>query len=38
MNSPNAAQEIRQSGTFGFADRAIPFAELNGMFRRPRGG
>lgn len=33
-----AAQEIRQSGTFGFANRAIPYAELNGMFKRPRGG
>ena len=33
-----AAQEIREKGTFGFANRAIPFAEINAMFRRPRAG
>lgn len=33
-----AAHEIRHGGTFSFADRAMPFAELNGMFRRPGGG
>jgi 2-methylisocitrate lyase-like PEP mutase family enzyme len=33
-----AAQEIRSKGTFGFANQAIPFAEINAMFRRPRAG
>lgn len=33
-----AASEIRDAGTFGFADDAIPFAEMNAMFRRPRVG
>ena len=33
-----AAREIRHEGTFGFADDATPFAELNAMFRRSRAG
>ena len=33
-----AAQEIRSKGTFGFANQAIPFAEINAMFKRPRAG
>jgi len=33
-----AAQEIRNKGTFGFANQAIPFAEINAMFKRPRAG
>lgn len=33
-----AAQEIRQNGTFGFANHALPYAELNAMFARPRTG
>ncbi|HZF35109.1 MAG TPA: isocitrate lyase/phosphoenolpyruvate mutase family protein [Candidatus Angelobacter sp.] len=28
-----AAREIAASGTFGFAKEAVPFAELNGMFK-----
>ena len=33
-----AAQEIRQNGTFAFANHALPYAELNAMFARPRTG
>jgi 2-methylisocitrate lyase-like PEP mutase family enzyme len=33
-----AAQEIRRKGTFGFANHALPYAELNAMFARPRTG
>jgi 2-methylisocitrate lyase-like PEP mutase family enzyme len=33
-----AAQEIRRDGTFGFANHALPYAELNAMFARPRTG
>jgi 2-methylisocitrate lyase-like PEP mutase family enzyme len=33
-----AAREVREQGTFTFADDAIPFAEINAMFRKPRGG
>jgi 2-methylisocitrate lyase-like PEP mutase family enzyme len=33
-----AAQEIRRKGTFGFANQALPYAELNAMFARPRAG
>lgn len=33
-----AAREIREAGTFTFADDAIPFAEMNALFRRPRAG
>ena len=33
-----AAREIHDDGTFHFADAAIPFAEINAMFRRPRAG
>ena len=31
-----AAQEIRRKGTFGFANHALPYAELNALFARPR--
>jgi 2-methylisocitrate lyase-like PEP mutase family enzyme len=31
-----AAREMREHGTFGFAADAIPFAELNGLFRQLR--
>jgi 2-methylisocitrate lyase-like PEP mutase family enzyme len=31
-----AAREIRHAGTFTFANDAIPFAEINAMFRRQR--
>lgn len=31
-----AAKEIRNKGTFGFANHALPYAEINAMFRRPR--
>jgi 2-methylisocitrate lyase-like PEP mutase family enzyme len=31
-----AAREIRANGTFEFANDAIPFAEMNATFRRPR--
>jgi 2-methylisocitrate lyase-like PEP mutase family enzyme len=34
----NAAREIHDEGTFRFADTAIPYPELNAMFRRPRAG
>lgn len=30
----NAAREIQEQGTFGFADDLIPFGELNGLFRK----
>jgi 2-methylisocitrate lyase-like PEP mutase family enzyme len=30
-----AAREVRERGTFEFARKATPFAELNAMFRRP---
>ena len=33
-----AAKEIRTKGTFGFANHALPYAEINAMFRRPRAG
>ena len=33
-----AAREIRHQGTFGFADDAMPFAELNAMFGRALAG
>ena len=33
-----AAKEIRTKGTFGFANHALPYAEINAMFRRPRSG
>jgi 2-methylisocitrate lyase-like PEP mutase family enzyme len=33
-----AAREVREQGTFTFAEDAIPFAEINAMFRKPRGG
>ena len=33
-----AAKEIRTKGTFGFASHALPYAEINAMFRRPRSG
>ena len=33
-----AAHEIHDKGTFGFAGDAIPFAEINAMFRRPPAG
>jgi 2-methylisocitrate lyase-like PEP mutase family enzyme len=29
----NAAREVRSHGTFSFADAAIPYAEINAMFR-----
>ena len=29
-----AAREIREKGTFTFADDAIPFAEMNAIFRK----
>lgn len=32
----DAAREIRDSGTFTFAKRAAPYAELNEMFKRPK--
>ena len=32
-----AAKEIHDSGTFEFANEAIPFAQINAMFQRPRG-
>lgn len=32
-----AAREIRDSGTFAFADQAVPFAQINGLFSRDRG-
>jgi 2-methylisocitrate lyase-like PEP mutase family enzyme len=28
-----AAREVRARGTFTFADSAIPYAEINAMFR-----
>jgi 2-methylisocitrate lyase-like PEP mutase family enzyme len=31
-----AGQEIRATGTFDFANGAVPFREMNAMFRRPR--
>jgi 2-methylisocitrate lyase-like PEP mutase family enzyme len=31
-----AATEIRNAGTFSFADEAIPYAVLNAMFNSPR--
>jgi 2-methylisocitrate lyase-like PEP mutase family enzyme len=31
-----AAREIREQGTFGFADAAVPFADINAMFKPPR--
>jgi 2-methylisocitrate lyase-like PEP mutase family enzyme len=31
-----AAREIHDAGTFEFANEAIPFAEINAMFRHPR--
>ena len=33
-----AAREIREQGTFGFADAAVPFADINAMFKPPRTG
>lgn len=33
-----AAREIHHDGSFRFADDAIPFAEINAMFKRPRAG
>ena len=33
-----AAREIRDDGTFRFADTAIPYPEINAMFKRPRAG
>lgn len=32
----DAAREIRESGTFTFAQRAAPYAALNEMFKRPK--
>ena len=32
----DAAREVRDNGTFGFAQRAAPYAALNDMFRRLR--
>ena len=32
----DAAREVRDNGTFGFAQRAAPYATLNDMFRRFR--
>ena len=32
----DAAREVRDNGTFGFAQRAAPYAALNDMFRRFR--
>jgi 2-methylisocitrate lyase-like PEP mutase family enzyme len=29
----NAAREVRAGGTFAFAETAIPYAEINAMFR-----
>lgn len=29
-----AAQEIREQGTFAYGEQALPFAELNELFRR----
>jgi 2-methylisocitrate lyase-like PEP mutase family enzyme len=29
-----AAREVATTGTFGFASEAVPFAEINGMFRQ----
>jgi hypothetical protein len=31
-----AATEIRDAGTFSFADQAVPYATWNAMFQRPR--
>ena len=31
-----AATEIRDAGTFSFADEAVPYATWNAMFRAPR--
>jgi 2-methylisocitrate lyase-like PEP mutase family enzyme len=31
-----AAREIKEQGTFGFADRAMPYADLNARFKPPR--
>jgi 2-methylisocitrate lyase-like PEP mutase family enzyme len=33
-----AAREIRERGTFTFAADALPYAELNAMFRRGASG
>lgn len=30
-----AAREMREHGKFGFAESALPFAELNDMFHNP---
>src|SRR4029078_7746135 len=32
-----AAKEIHDSGTFEFANKAIPFGQIKGMFQRRRG-
>jgi 2-methylisocitrate lyase-like PEP mutase family enzyme len=29
-----AALEVHDHGTFGYADQALPFAQLNDLFRR----
>lgn len=33
----HAATEVREHGTFRFAEQAIPYAEINARFRRPPG-
>jgi 2-methylisocitrate lyase-like PEP mutase family enzyme len=34
----NAAREMKDTGTFGFADGLVPFGELNDLFRRLHAG
>jgi 2-methylisocitrate lyase-like PEP mutase family enzyme len=31
-----AGREVRERGTFTFADHAAPYADLNAMFKQPR--
>jgi 2-methylisocitrate lyase-like PEP mutase family enzyme len=32
--APRAAREMAEQGSFGFADEAVPFAEIQAMLRR----
>jgi len=33
-----AAREVRQRGTFAFAEQAVPYAEINALFKDGRSG
>ena len=33
-----AAREVRDSGTFSFAEQAVPYFEINSLFKRPESG